>query len=109
MIPGRVLFIGVLGFAASVGSALGQNRKQSLALVGATVIDGTGALPLRDAVVLIESGRIVAIGSRARTKIPDHFERRELRGVTVLPGLIDSPSELRSSPRTKRSQSGPHY
>jgi imidazolonepropionase-like amidohydrolase len=90
MIPGRVLFIGVLGFAASVGSALGQNRKQSLALVGATVIDGTGALPLRDAVVLIESGRIVAIGSRARTKIPDHFERRDLRGLTVLPGLIDS-------------------
>src|SRR5262249_20828034 len=85
-----LLFIAVLGVAASVGVAIGQEPIQALALVCATVIDGTGAPPLRDAVVLIENGRITAVGPRSRTKIPDGFKRRDLSGLTVLPGLIDS-------------------
>jgi len=58
--------------------------------VGATVIDGTGAPPLPDAVILIDKDRIRAVGSRSRTTIPDDFERKNLAGLTVLPGLIDS-------------------
>jgi len=37
-----LLFIGVLGFAESVGPLFDQQPSQSLAVVGATVIDGTG-------------------------------------------------------------------
>lgn len=35
-------------------------QSESLALVGATVIDGTGASPNDDAVILIEKARIIA-------------------------------------------------
>ncbi len=85
-----LLFIGALGFAEGAGPVFGQQPSHSLALVGATLIDGTGAPPLRDAVILIENGRIRAVGARSQITIPDAFERRDLTGLTILPGLIDS-------------------
>jgi imidazolonepropionase-like amidohydrolase len=71
------------------------DRQQSagrgaLALVGATMIDGTGDPPLPDAVVLIADGQIRAVGPRSDTRVPQGFERRDLKGMTLLPGLIDS-------------------
>lgn len=86
----RLLFIGVLGIAVTADTSAGQQRSGSLALVGATVIDGTGSSPLNDAVILIENGRIVRVGTRSSTKIPAGFETRDVSGLTILPGLIDS-------------------
>jgi imidazolonepropionase-like amidohydrolase len=62
----------------------------ALALIGATVIDGTGAPPIPDAVVIVEGERIVAVGPRARVSVPPGALRREIAGMTILPGLIDS-------------------
>src|SRR3954469_11375863 len=39
---------------------------QSIAFSHATVIDGTGAAPLRDATIVVSSGRITAIGPAAK-------------------------------------------
>lgn len=64
--------------------------KTPLALIGATVIDGTGAPPLPDSVVVVESGRISAVGTRLDVVIPDEAEQWDLTGLTILPGLIDS-------------------
>src|SRR5262245_47007442 len=66
------------------------NANRPLALIGATVLDGTGAAPLHDAVVLVENGRIRAVGPPAQTAIPDGAERKVLSGLTILPGLVDS-------------------
>ena len=76
--------------AVAYSNRLAAQPARRLALVGATVIDGVNARPLPDAVVLIENGRIAAVGTRARTPIPDGFERKDLTGLTLLPGLIDS-------------------
>ena len=43
---------------------------QTIALSHATVIDGTGAAPLRDATIVISGGRIAAIGPAAKVKTP---------------------------------------
>ena len=55
-------------------------------LRGATILDGTGAAPVRDRAVVIEDGRIAAIG-------PDRALREgdvvDLGGLTLLPGLIN--------------------
>ena len=83
------MFVFLFGFAAQTERVLAQTRPP-LALIGATIIDGTGAPALPDAVILIENGRIRAVGPRRQTVIPDGFERRDLTGLTVLPGLIDS-------------------
>ena len=42
-----------------------------LLLVGATLIDGTGAAPVPDAVIKVEGGRIVAAGAREGSSLPD--------------------------------------
>ena len=58
------------------------------AIIGATVIDATGALPLRGATVLVEGERIIAVGQDVR--IPEDAERIDAAGKHLLPGLIDS-------------------
>lgn len=65
-------------------------RQPPLALVGAAIIDGTGAPPLSDAVIIVENGRIAAVGPRSQVAVPVGVERRDLAGLTILPGLIDS-------------------
>jgi imidazolonepropionase-like amidohydrolase len=70
------------------GSASGA-ASDGLALVGGTLIDGTGAPAVDDSAVLIRKGRIVAAGPRSQVKIPKHAEMVDVRGKTILPGLWD--------------------
>src|SRR4051812_29586142 len=59
------------------------------AFVGATLIDGTGALPLVDSVIVVSGKRITAAGPRAATQIPFSARIVNLHGKWILPGLID--------------------
>lgn len=60
------------------------------ALVGATVIDGTGAAGIADAVVLIHQDTIVAVGPRTEMTIPADAAIVDLTGRWVVPGMIES-------------------
>src|SRR5512133_4159886 len=60
-----------------------------IALVGATVIDGTGGPPLRNAVVVIRGTRIEAVASRDGFRMPKHTEQVDVSGRWIIPGLID--------------------
>jgi imidazolonepropionase-like amidohydrolase len=60
------------------------------ALVGATLIDGTGRAPVPDAVVVIDGDRVVAAGPRAKVRIPDDATVRDVAGKWVIPGLMDA-------------------
>jgi len=59
-----------------------------VALRAGTLIDGTGGAPLRDAVVLVEDGRIKAVG--AGLPVPPAAELIDLGGRTLLPGFVDA-------------------
>jgi imidazolonepropionase-like amidohydrolase len=63
---------------------------QTIAIVGATLIDGRGAPPLKDAVVIVRGEKIVAVGARAAVTIPETAALIDARGLTLLPGLIDA-------------------
>jgi imidazolonepropionase-like amidohydrolase len=66
-------------------------------LRGATLIDGTGAAPVSDAVVLIDDeGRIAAAGPRQTVASPANAEVIDVTGMTLLPGLIDCHDHLAS-------------
>jgi imidazolonepropionase-like amidohydrolase len=65
-------------------------HKGSLALVGATVIDGNGGLPLPDSVVVVTDNRITAVGPSSTTPVPPDAKRVDIKGKFVLPGLIDA-------------------
>ena len=64
------------------------------ALVGATLIDGTGGPPLSDSAVLLDGDRIQAVGPRGAVEIPPTSEEVDLTGLTLLPGLIDTHDHL---------------
>ena len=64
------------------------------ALVGATLIDGTGGPVLEDSVVLVDADQIAAVGPRAAVAIPPDAEAVDLSGMTLLPGLIDTHDHL---------------
>jgi imidazolonepropionase-like amidohydrolase len=62
---------------------------QGVAIVGATVVDGT-ASPIHDAVVLVRGDRITAVGPRARVGLPKGITIVDGRGKWVTPGLVDA-------------------
>src|SRR5229473_7228019 len=59
---------------------------ESLILVGATLIDGTGAEPVRGRAVVVEQGRIAQVVDTSRAP---RGRRIDLEGHTLLPGLIN--------------------
>ena len=65
-------------------------------LTGATLIDGTGAAPVPDAVVVVDSDRVAAAGARGALPWPHDAEVIDVRGRTIIPGLIDAHDHLAS-------------
>ncbi len=63
---------------------------ETLAVVNGTVIDGTGSAPLKKGVVLIDNGRIRAVGSKREIAIPGGAELIDAKGKYVIPGLMDA-------------------
>jgi imidazolonepropionase-like amidohydrolase len=61
-----------------------------LALVNGTLIDGTGADPLPDAALVIQEGRVIAVGPRAEINVPDDAKIIDVQGSTILPGFINA-------------------
>lgn len=61
-----------------------------IVLLGATLIDGSGRVPLRNSVVVIKGDSIIAVGSRGRVRIPAEARVIDARGLVVAPGFIDA-------------------
>ena len=59
-----------------------------VALTHVRVIDGTGAPPAEDQTIVIAGGRIQVIGAAAGTTPPAGAKVMDLRGYTVIPGLV---------------------
>ncbi|MEX2235085.1 MAG: amidohydrolase family protein [Cyclobacteriaceae bacterium] len=59
------------------------------AFTGATIIDGSGADPIQDAVLLVQDGRVVAVGSKENVSIPEHATITDVSGKFIIPGIIN--------------------
>ena len=71
----------------SASARMAPARK--LAIVGATLEDSTGAPAVKDSVILIEDGVIVAAGPRSKVKIPKGTTVLDATGKFAIPGLWD--------------------
>ncbi|MDP7673747.1 MAG: amidohydrolase family protein [Dehalococcoidia bacterium] len=60
------------------------------AIIGSTIIDGTGSDPLRNGTILIEDGKIVEVGNVDQIKLGPDVERIDAIGKFTMPGIIDS-------------------
>jgi imidazolonepropionase-like amidohydrolase len=87
-------FVGLAGSdgmaaLAQISKGISGSRADKIALIGGTLIDGTGRDPVPDSAVVIEKGRIVDAGPKSRVKIPSGAQKVDARGKTILPGLWD--------------------
>lgn len=77
-----------------VSTTLGAQRLPSagtgtVAIRAARIIDGTGAAPIQNGIVVVTDDRIVAVGPAASLRVPAGARRVDLGDATLLPGFID--------------------
>ena len=95
----RAAALAVAGAAAAMAPPALRAQQQPIAAVAiraGTLIDGTGAAPVRNAVIVIRGDRIEAVGPAVR--IPAGARVVDLSAYTVLPGFIDAHVHLASRP-----------
>lgn len=73
--------------------------KGSVVLSGARLVTMRGDEVIENGAVLVENGRIVAVGARDGFAIPDGATIIDLQGKTILPGFIDAHAHLTTLPR----------
>ncbi|MFM8333976.1 MAG: amidohydrolase, partial [Opitutaceae bacterium] len=76
---------------ATAGHALAQDKP--LVFTGARIIPIAGQ-PVDNGVLVVQGGRILAVGPAASTTIPAGAEVRAARGKVIMPGLVDSHSHI---------------
>ena len=64
------------------------------AIVGARLIDGTGAPPVPNAVVIVDGDQIVGVHAAGSDVVPPQAEIIDATDLTLMPGLIDSHDHL---------------
>jgi imidazolonepropionase-like amidohydrolase len=72
--------------------AMGQTEVKFI--TGATVIDGTGRPPIKNAVIRIDGVRITQVGSSGQVKVPPGSSTIDARGKFIIAGLADMHNHL---------------
>jgi Amidohydrolase family len=67
---------------------------EPVVIQGGTLIDATGRPPIDDAVIVVEGDRIKAVGKRGQVAVPRGARLIDVKGKTILPGLIDGHCHL---------------
>jgi len=87
--------VALLLFAASGVAAQTPAAPPSVTVLrAARLIDGTGAAPITDGVVVVTGDRITAVGAASRVSIPTGARIIDLGDATLLPGLIDAHTHI---------------
>lgn len=58
-------------------------------VLGARLIDCTGATPVQDPVIVVDGARIAQIGTRKTIKVPDGADIVDCGNATLIPGMLD--------------------
>jgi imidazolonepropionase-like amidohydrolase len=75
------------------------------AFVGARLIDGSGNPPVDSAALLVQDGRIVAVGQAKDVRVPRGVTVVDVSGKTIIPGIINAHGHVGDT----RGLEGGHY
>lgn len=64
------------------------HKAEILVLEHASVIDGTGSEPKTDQTIVIEDGKIAAVGDTGSVSVPSGAEVVSMAGKTIIPGYV---------------------
>ena len=73
-----------------------EGSPSSIVLMNGTIIDGLGGDPVAYGALVIRGEKIEAVGPRSRVAIPSGSTIIDLRGGTVLPGMINAHVHIRN-------------
>ena len=73
-----------------VGTVANHAQAAVTAITGATLVNTNGKPPATDAVILLQNGKIIRVGTRQSIQIPKDAVIIDARGKWIIPGLIDS-------------------
>ena len=79
---------------AAISRSVRPIAEGTVALIGATLVDGTGRDAVPNATVVVANGRVAAAGPSAGTPVPAGARRVDVRGKTIVPGLWDMHTHL---------------
>ncbi|HEX8395011.1 MAG TPA: amidohydrolase family protein [Longimicrobium sp.] len=80
--------------AAAAQPTLPTRGTGTVVLRAARMIDGTGAAPVQNAVIVVTDDRIVAVGSAGSVQVPQGARVVDLGNATLLPGFIDAHTHI---------------
>src|SRR5262245_1826344 len=84
----------VLLLASGTAAAQEARGTGTVVIRAARLIDGTGAAPIDNAVVVVTDDRIVAAGRQGAVAIPTGARTIDLGNATLLPGFIDAHTHI---------------
>jgi imidazolonepropionase-like amidohydrolase len=107
----RLLLTALLGFLIVAPQAMSQTVPATfgpqqppflpttpIAIVGGTLIDGTGTNAKTGYTVLMEGDKITQVAPSSRVKIPANSRIIDAQGMTVMPGLINANGHVNNDP-----------
>jgi imidazolonepropionase-like amidohydrolase len=74
----------------------------SLVITNGIVIDGTGAPPIANGIVIISQNKIAAVGRAADFAIPTQANTIDAQGNTIMPGIINAHVHDAASPLVRQ-------
>ena len=80
--------------AQNLGAPGEQTGKGIVVLKAAQIIDGTGAEPIKNGVIVVTNNKITAVGTSANVRIPSGAKVIDLGNATLLPGFIDAHTHI---------------
>lgn len=98
----KILLITILIFvgqfyqtrAQQLGAPGEQRGKGTVVLRAAQIIDGMGAEPIKNGVIVVTDDKITAVGASTNVRIPGGARVINLGDVTLMPGFIDAHTHI---------------
>lgn len=91
----------VLAATMAAASFTPIEAQEVLAIRAGRLIDGTGAPPISNAVIVVSDGMIEAVGPADQVDVPGGARVIDLGQSTVMPGIIDAHAHLSIRPDTR--------
>ena len=89
-----LLLLTSIAFSQGVGAPGERKGAGTVVLKAARIIDGTGAAPIRNGVIVILDDKIISVGTAASVKVPTGAKVIDLGDATLLPGFIDAHTHI---------------
>src|ERR1041384_2100598 len=88
----KKLLLLLFALACAAGPTRAQEQR-AVAYTGATVVNATGQT-INDGVLVTRGGKIVAVGPRSSTRVPEGAQVVDVTGKVIMPGIVDTHSHI---------------